>query len=176
MNLIPTFEEYINEGVLTNYRTERDGMKLTHDQLSGSFDELIKKLFEEKIPFYFECSYKNYTKIGYLMNESINNVHFDGYILDPEKSSEELCEEFGEIIKDIVIEKPGKLHVGRSNFADLTKANDLDTIFVVVKAMKSYQKDKGLNRIITGNKQEVHINIDFLCDKTKINDFIDYIF
>lgn len=176
MKLIPTFSEYINEGILTNYRTEREGMKLTHDQLQDSFGELIKKLFEEKIPFYFECQYKNYNKIGYLMNESINNVRFDGYIFDPEKSSEELDEEFDQILNDVVIEKPGKLHVGRSNFADLTKANDLDTIFVVVKAMKTYQKEKGLNRIITGNKQEVHINIDFLCDKTRINDFIDFIF
>lgn len=174
---IPTFQEYINEGVLTNYRTEREGMKLTETQMSGSFDEFIKKLIEEKIPFYFDCQYGEYSRIGYLMNETINNVHFNGYILDSDKSPEDISTEFTEqILKKLIVEKPGKLHVGRSNFADLTKANDLDTIFVVVKALKSYQKDKGLNRIITGNKQEVHINIDFLCDKTRIHDIIDYVF
>ncbi|MCM1220589.1 MAG: hypothetical protein NC548_39490 [Lachnospiraceae bacterium] len=152
-------------------------MKLTDKQMSGSFDEFIKKLIEEKIPFYFDCIYGEHSRIGYLMNETINNVHFNGYILDSEKTTDALSKEFSEkILKDLIVEKPGKLHVGRSNFADLTKSNDLDTIFVVVKALKTYQKDKGINRIITGNKQEVHINIDFLCDKTRINDLIDYTF
>jgi hypothetical protein len=175
---IPTFQSFINEGILTNYRTEKEGKKLTYTQLSGTFDELIKKLLEEKIPFYFDCTYKEFTKIGYLMNETINNVHFNGYILDNEKTSDALYKEFSEkILKDVIIEKPGKLHIGRSNFTDLTKANDLETITVVVKAFKTYAKDKGLSsREITGNKYEVNINIDFLSEKTRINDLIDYVF
>lgn len=173
---IPTFNEYVNEGILTNYRTEREGMKLSVSQMTGTFDELIKKLFEEKIPFYFDCVYKEYTRIGYLMNESINNVHFNGYIFDADKKSDQLSKEFTDMLKDLVVEKPGKLHVGRSNFADLTKANDLDTISVVVKGLKQYQKDKGIERQITGNKYEAHINIDFLCDRTRINDLIDFVF
>ena len=74
MSKIPSFLEYINEGILTNYRTEKEGMKITYQQMEGSFEEIIKKLIEEKIPFYFDCTYKNYNRIGYLMNESINNV------------------------------------------------------------------------------------------------------
>lgn len=180
MAQIPTFEKFIglSEGILTNYRMEREGMKLTEKQLVGSFDEVIKKLIEEKIPFYFDCSYKEFTKIGYLMNEVINNVNFNGYILDNEKTADALSKEFTEkILKDVMIEKPGKLHVGRTNFADLTKAADLDEITTVVKAFKTYSKDKGLSsREITGNKYEVNISIDFLCDKTRTNDIIDYVF
>ena len=178
MITIPTFNEYVNEGILTKYRSEREGMKLTSTQLSGTFDVLIKKLFEEKIPFYFDCKYKEFAKVGYLMNESINNVHFNGYIFDSEKKPEQLAKEFSEnIMKELVIEKPGKLHIGRSSFSDLTKANDLDTIMVVVKAFKTYAKDKNLERgIVTGNKMEAHISIEFLCEGTRINDIIDYIF
>lgn len=177
MYKIPNFKEFINEGILTNYRTEREGMKLTQSKLSGSFDEFINKLIQEKIPFYFDCQYKDFTRVGYLMNETINNIHFNGYILDSEKSPESLIKDFSEhVLKDVVIEKPGKLHVGRTSFTDLTKSADLDTIYVVCKAIKTYQKDKGLNRVVTGNKQEISINIDFLCDKTRINDLIDYVF
>ena len=112
------------------------------------------------------------------MHKSINSVNFEGFILDDNKTPENLAKEFQEkIIKDVVVEKPGKLHIGRSNFADLTKANDLETITVVVKAFKSYSKDKNLSsREITGNKYEANINIDFLCDKTRVNDIIDYVF
>lgn len=173
--VIPTFNEYITEGILTNYRTEREGMKLSVSQMSGTFDELIKKLFEEKIPFYFDCVYKDCTRIGYLMNESINNVHFNGFIFDADKKPEQLSKDLEQMLKDIVIEKPGKLHVGRSNFADLTKANDLDTISVVVKAFKTYSKERDL-KFVTGNKYEAHLNIDFLCDRTRINDLIDFVF
>lgn len=177
MNKIPSFLEYINEGILTNYRTEKEGMKITYQQMEGSFEEVIKKLIEEKIPFYFDCTYKNYTRIGYLMNESINNVHFNGYILDNTKNTEEIYQEFNEILKDTIIDKKTKLNVGRSNFSDLTKAADLDTICVVVKGMKQYQKEKSnIERVITGNKFESHVNIDFLCDKTKCHDFIDFLF
>lgn len=175
---IPNFKEYINEGVLSNYRTEKEGMKITFQQMDGSFDEIIKKLIDEKIPFYFDCVYKNLTRIGYLMNESINNVHFNGYILDNSKDKEEIYNEFVNILKDTVIEKPGKLHVGRSNFADLTKANDLETITVVVKAFKQYAKEKANleTRVVTGNKYECNVSIDFLCDKSRTHDMIDFIF
>lgn len=173
---IPTFNEYVNEGILTNYRTEREGMKLSSTQMTGSFDELIKKLFEEKIPFYFDCIYKDFTRIGYLMNESINNVHFNGFIFDADKKPEQLAKEFSEnILKDLIVEKPGKLHVGRSQFCDLTKANDLDTISVVVKAFKTYSKERDL-KFVTGNKYEAHIDIEFLCDRTRLNDLIDFVF
>lgn len=176
--LMPTFREFINEGALTNYRMEKEGMRLTEKDMTGSFDEIISKLIEERIPFYFDCLYKGNSKIGYLMHKSINNVDFEGFILDDSKSPEVLAKEFSDkIIKDVIVEKPGKLHIGRSNFADLTKANDLETITVVVKAFKSYSKDKNLtSREITGNKYEANINIDFLCDKTRINDVIDFVF
>lgn len=175
---MPTFEQFVVEGALTNYRTEIEGMRLTDKNMSGSFDEVISKLIQERIPFYFDCVYKGSSKIGYLMHKSINNISFDGFILDDSKSPETLAKEFSEkIIKDVIVEKPGKLHIGRSNFADLTKANDLDTISVVVKAFKSYSKDKNItSREITGNKYEANINIDFLCDKTRTNDIIDYVF
>ena len=175
---IPTFNEFLMEGVLTNYRSEKEGMRLTNTQLSETFTELLHKLIEERIPFYFECQYKEFNKIGYLMHETINNIKFDGYILDDTKTPESLCKELSDkIIPEVVVEKPGKLHVGRSTFSDLTRANDLDTITVVVKAFKTYSKDKGLNsREVTGNKYEVNVNIDFLCDKTRINDLISYIF
>lgn len=176
--LMPTFEQFLEEGALTNYRTEKEGMRLTDKDMSGSFDEIISKLIQERIPFYFDCVYKGNSKIGYLMHKSINNVSFEGFILDDSKTPENLAKEFSEkIIKDVVVEKPGKLHIGRSNFADLTKANDLETITVVVKAFKSYSKDKNLtSREITGNKYEANINIDFLCDKSRTNDIIDYVF
>lgn len=177
MNKIPSFSEYINEGILTNYRNEKEGMKLTYTQMKGSFEEFVKKLIEEKIPFYFDCVYKNYTRIGYLMNESINNIHFNGYILNDDKSEEEIYDEFDKILQDTIIDKKTKLNVGRSNFSDLTQSNDLDTICVIVKGMKQYQKEKNLqSRIITGNKFESHVNIDFLCDQTKCSDFISYLF
>ena len=175
---VPNFKDYVNEGALTNFRTEKEGMRLTEKNLSGSFDEVIVKLINERIPFYFDCIYKGNSRIGYLMHKSINSVNFEGFILDDNKTPENLAKEFQEkIIKDVVVEKPGKLHIGRSNFADLTKANDLETITVVVKAFKSYSKDKNLSsREITGNKYEANINIDFLCDKTRVNDVIDYVF
>lgn len=177
MKQIPTFKEYINEGALTNYRTERESMKLSYTQLSGSFDEIIKKLIEEKIPFYFDCKYKDFTRVGYLMNKTINNVNFNGYIFDNLKSEESMLNTIDEVLKEVIVEKPGKLHIGRSNFADLTKANDLETITVVVKAFKQYVKDKNITgRQITGNKYEANVNIDFLCDKTRIHDIIDYVF
>ena len=175
MKTIPSFKEYISEGVLTNYRTERESMKISFQQMDGSFTEILKKLIIEKIPFYFDCSYKNFTRIGYLMNESINNIHFNGYIIG-EGSDEDMFNELINALKETIIEKPGKLHIGRSNFADITKANDLDTIMVVVKAFKEYKKSKTLGKEITGNKYEVNVNIDFLCDKSKTHDIIDFIF
>ena len=176
---IPSFNEYILEGALTNYRTEREGMKITYSQMEGSFDEILKKLIDEKIPFYFDCNFKNFTRFGFLMNETINNVHFNGYILNSDKNKDEIYNDLTSILKDIVIDKQnGKLHVGRSNFCDLTKASDIDTISVVVKAFKQYGKEKSNleKRVITGNKYECNINIDFLCDKSKTHDIIDFVF
>lgn len=179
MYKVPTFKEYISEGILTNYRAEKEGMKLTFNQLSGSFDEFINKLIEEKIPFYFDCKYKEFSRVGFLMNETINNVHFNGYILDNNKSTESLKKEFSEhVLKDVTIDKNQKLHIGRSSFSDLTKANDLDIITTVVKGIKDYSKSKNLDKSlkITGNKFEAHIPMLLLSESTKVNDMIDYVF
>lgn len=179
---IPSFQEFIGEGILTNYRNERENMKITYSQMEDSFEDVLKKLIEEKIPFYFDCTYKNYQRIGYLMNETINNVNFNGFILDDSKSYDDTCSDLNNILKDTVIDKStNKLHIGRTNFSDLTKANDLDTICVVTKAFKSYLKEKGntlgdQKRVITGNKYEVNVSIEFLCDKSKVHDLIDFIF
>ena len=111
------------------------------------------------------------------MNESINGQSFGGYILDGEKG--EAIKKFltSKILPNIIVEKPGKLYIGRSNYADLTKATDLDTITVVVKAFKGYYKDKGLtDREISGNKYEAKVNIDFLCDVNNVNNIIDFVF
>lgn len=177
-DFLPDFGTFLNEGVLSNYRKERDGQKIHGEQMVGTFDEVIHMLIKERIPFYFDCSFKNYNRIGYLMHESINGQDFGGYILDPTKPEDTLCKEFTEkICGNITIDKPGKLHIGRTDFSDLQKANDLDTIIVVVKAFKNYSKDKGLtSREITGNKYEAKVNIDFLCDTSNRNNIIEYVF
>lgn len=176
--IIPNFKEYLNEGMLTNYRTEKEGKKISGKQMNGTFDVIIGKLIDEKIPFYFDCKYQNYTKIGFLMNKQINQEHFNGYIFENDKDSEHLKNFFKtKMLPEIEVEKPGKLHIGRTNFADLTHATDLETITVVVKAFKSYYKDKNIsNREISGNKYEANVNIDFLCDTNTINNIIDYVF
>ena len=82
-----------------------------------------------------------------------------------------------DILPNIIVEKPGKLFIGRTNYSDLTKATDLDTITVVVKAFKNYYKDKSLSsREISGNKYEAKVNIDFLCEPGVINNVIDFVF
>ena len=81
------------------------------------------------------------------------------------------------ILPNIIVEKPGKLFIGRTNYSDLTKATDLDTITIVVKAFKNYYKDKNLSsREISGNKYEAKINIDFLCDPGVIGNVMDFVF
>ena len=179
-DFLPDFKSFleINEGVLANYRKERDGQKIHGEQMVGTFDEIVHMLIKERIPFYFDCEYEEYNKIGFLMHESLNGQSFNGYILDSNKTEDALCKEFTEkICKSVVVDKPGKLCIGRSDFADLQKANDLDTIIVVVKAFKKFSKDKGLtSREITGNKYEVRVNIDFLCDTNNKNNIIEYVF
>lgn len=175
MKKVPTFNDFINEGVLTNYRAEKENMKIVYQQMQGSFDNLLKKLIEEKIPFYIDCKYKDNMRIGYLMNDMINNIKFGGYILDSEKPKEELFDELDKVLQETVIDKSGKLHVGRTNFSDLTKSSDLEDICVVTKALKQYSKDRS-QKFITGNKYEVSIKMEFLCDSTRINDMIDYVF
>lgn len=177
-DFLPSFGEFIEEGYLTNYRKEKDGQKLHGEQMIGTFDEIIHMLIKERIPFYFDCDFNGYKRIGYLMHETLNGQNFGGYILDVNKSEETLCKEFTEkICKMITIEKPGKLHIGRTDFSDLQKANDLDTIIIVVKAFKNFSKDKGLSsREITGNKYEAKVNIDFLCDTNNRNNIIEYVF
>ena len=77
----------------------------------------------------------------------------------------------------LTVDKPGKLYIGRTDFSDLQKANDLDTIIVVVKAFKSFSKDKNLqSREITGNKYVAKVNIDFLCDTNNKNNIIEFVF
>ena len=139
----------------------------------------------ERIPFWFDCQgisgdLNNVTKIGYLMNESINNQLFGGYILNVEDPTNEdavkilICEQ---ILPNIIIEKPGRIFIGRTNYSDLTKAADLDTITVVVKAFKTFYKQKEYSaREISGNKYETKIKIDFLCDINNANNIIDFVF
>lgn len=176
--MIPIFKDYISEGWLTNWRQEREGMKITAAQMSNSFDNFVAKLIEERIPFWFECDYKGAKRMGYLMNPSINNVDFGGFIIEA-KSTEAAISDFKQkILPDLVVPvKPGKIHIGRSDFADLTKANDVETISQVAKALKSYYKDKNLtNREITGNKYEAHVSIPYLCESTTVNSLIDFVF
>lgn len=177
-DFLPDFGTFINEGALTNYRKEKDGQKIHGEQMVGTFDEIIHQLIKERIPFYFECDYNGYNKIGYLMHESLNGQAFGGYILDLNKSEETLCKEFTEkICKMLTVDKPGKLYIGRTDFSDLQKANDLDTIIIVVKAFKSFSKDKNLqSREITGNKYVAKVNIDFLCDTNNKNNIIEFVF
>ena len=178
MSIIPNFKEFVTEGMLSAYKAEKEGKKLTYDNLLGNFDVIINQLIEERIPFYFDCKIEGYQRVGYLMHKTINGNDFNGYILDSNKNKEGLCKEFSEkVLPNIVIDKPGKLHIGRSVYADLTQANDIETISIVVKAFKSFAKDKGLtSREITGNKYEANVNIDFLCDRNTVNNIIDFVF
>lgn len=178
MSIIPSFKEFITEGILSTYRAEKEGRKLTYDKMNGTFELIIHKLIEERIPFYFDCKLDNYQRVGYLMHETINGNDFNGYILDRYNKTEVICKDFSKnVLPYITIEKPGKLHIGRSVYADLTLANDIETISIVVKAFKAFAKDKGLtSREITGNKYEANVNIDFLCDINTVNNVIDFVF
>lgn len=181
--MVMTWKQFLNEGALTNYRSEKEGQKLTYNNFKNTFEVILCKLIEERIPFWFDCygiggEMQQYTKLGYLMNESINGQSFGGYILDSSKPVEQIKSHLiNKILPNVVVEKPGKLYIGRTNYSDLTKATDLDTITVVVKAFKGYYKDKGLSsREILGNKYETKINIDFLCDVNNVNNIIDFVF
>jgi hypothetical protein len=178
-----SWKEFLNEGALTNYRTEKEGKKLTYNNFKDTFETILCKLIDERIPFWFDCQgiggeVKDCTKLGYLMNESINGQSFNGYILDSTKTTEQIKSFLSsKVLPNIIVEKPGKLYIGRSAYSDLTKATDLDTITVVVKAFKNYYKDKGLtSREISGNKYETKVNIDFLCDLNTVNNIIDFVF
>lgn len=177
-----TWKQFLNEGALTNYRNEKEGQKLTYNNFKNTFELILCKLIDERIPFWFDCygtgEMNQYSRLGYLMNDSINGQPFGGYIIDSTKTTEQLKTILtSKILPNIVVEKPGKLYIGRLNYSDLTKATDLDTIMVVVKAIKSYYKDKGLtSREISGNKYEVKVNIDFLCDTNNVNNIIDFVF
>jgi hypothetical protein len=178
---IPNFKEFITEGMLSAYKAEKEGKKLTYDNLVGTFDVIISKLIEERIPFYFDCTMRGgYQRVGYLMHNTINGDNFNGYILDTDddKGKDNIYKEFNEkVLPNIVIVKPGKLHIGRTSYADLTQANDIETISIVVKAFKAFAKDKGFtSREVTGNKYEAHVNIDFLCDRNTVNNIIDFVF
>lgn len=178
MSVIPNFKEFITEGMLSAYKAEKNSRKLSYNNLLGNFDVIIAKLIEERIPFYFDCEMQGYARVGFLMHKTINGNDFKGYILDPSKTDEAICKEFlKDVLPFISIEKPGKLHIGRSVYADLTEANDIEAISVVVKAFKAYAKDKGLtSREITGNKYEANVNIDFLCDRNTVNNIVDFVF
>ena len=183
--MMPSWKQFLNEGILSNYRTEREGKKLTYDNFKNTFETVLCKLIEERIPFWFDCQgvggeFSHVTKIGYLMNESINGQEFGGYILeqgkdlDPESLQVFLKEQ---VLPNIIVEKPGRLYIGRTIYSDLSKATDLDTILVVVKAFKKYYKDKNLNaREISGNKYETKVRIDFLCDPGVTSTVMDFIF
>lgn len=185
--MMPSWKQFLTEGALTNYRNEREGRKLTYNDFKNTFELVLCKLIEERIPFWFDCQgtidseLKGITKLGYLMNESINGQSFGGYIIDAvnknadtEKLKKILVEK---ILPNIIVEKPGKLFIGRTNYSDLTKATDLDTITIVVKAFKNYYKEKSLSsREISGNKYEAKVNIDFLCEPGVITNVIDFVF
>ena len=185
--MMPTWEQFLNEGALTNYRNEREGRKLTYNDFKNTFETVLCKLIEERIPFWFDCQgsvdgeLKGVTKLGYLMNESINGQAFGGYIIDAvnkDADTETLKRILTErILPNIIVQKPGRLFIGRTIYSDLSKATDLDTIIVVVKAFKKYYREKNLSsREISGNKYEAKVNIDFLCDPGAINNIIDFIF
>ena len=184
---MPNWKQFLNEGALANYRSEKEGRKLTYNDFKNGLQSVLFKLVEERIPFWFDCfgvipgDPKGITKLGYLMNASINGQSFGGYIIDGEEKEvePEKIKKFLEskVLPNIYVEKPGKLYIGRSNYADLTKSTDIDTITVVVKAFKNYYKDKGLTeREISGNKYEAKVNIDFLCDMNNANNVIDFVF
>lgn len=182
--MMPTWKQFLNEGILSNYRSEKEGRKLTYNDFKGTFEMMLCKLIEERIPFWFDCQgtigddVKGITKLGFLMNPSINGQSFGGYILDSDMDPEELKKFLMEkVLPNIIVEKPGKLFIGRTNYSDLTKAADIETITIVVKAFKSYYKEKGLSaREIAGNKYEAKVNIDYLCENTNVNSLIDYVF
>ena len=183
--MMPSWKQFLNEGILSNYRNEREGRKLTVNDFKNTFDAILCKLIEERIPFWFDCqgvdgNMKSVTKIGYLMNDSINGQSFGGYIIgengadDVEVLKKTLMEE---ILPNIIVEKPGRLYIGRTIYSDLSKATDLDTILVVVKAFKKYYKERGLSaKEIGGNKYETKVKIDFLCDNSVASNLIDFVF
>lgn len=183
---MPTWKQFLTEGALSNYRNEREGRKLTYKDFQNTFEVVLCKLVEERIPFWFDCQgvvdsdVKGITKLGYLMNPSINGQSFGGYILEGDKDVDvEALKTFltEKVLPNIIVEKPGKLYIGRTNYSDLTKATDLDTITVVVKAFKNYYKERGLSgREISGNKYEAKVNIDFLCDNSVAGNVIDFVF
>ena len=96
MSIIPNFKEFVTEGMLSAYKAEKEGKKLTYDNLLGNFDVIINQLIEERIPFYFDCKIEGYQRVGYLMHKTINGNDFNGYILDSNKNKEGLCKEFSE--------------------------------------------------------------------------------
>lgn len=180
--MMPSWKNFVNEGALTNYRSELEGRKLTYNDFKNTFETILCKLIDEGIPFWFDCQSnggdeKPFTKFGYLMNDAINGQSFNGYILggaDSEKLKSQLV---NKLLPHIIVEKPGKLYIGHTSYSDLTKSADLDSIIVVTKALKNYYKDKNLDgREISGNKNEVKVNIDFLCDVNNVNNIIDFVF
>ena len=68
MSVIPNFKEFITEGMLSAYKAEKEGKKLTYDNLLGNFDVIIERLIEERIPFYFDCTMNGFQRVGYLMH------------------------------------------------------------------------------------------------------------
>lgn len=183
---MPNWKQFLNEGALANYRSEKEGRKLTFKDFENGFQQILEVLIEERIPFWFDCQGNRngdipaFNRFGFLMNESINGQSFDGYILgvNEEKfDAGKLKKQLDKILLNVYIDKPGKLYIGRSNYADLTKSADIDVITVVVKAFKNYYKDKGLSgREISGNKYEAKVNIDFLCDTNTCNNILDFVF
>lgn len=183
--MTPSWKQFLNEGILSNYRSEKEGRKLTGNDFKNTFEVILCKLIEERIPFWFDCQgiggpVEHISKLGYLMNESINGQSFGGYIIEAENNADpEVLKKFlvEQILPNIIVEKPGKLFIGRTNYSDLTKATDLDTITVVVKAFKTYYRERGLSgREISGNKYEAKVNIDFLCDTSVASNVIDFVF
>ena len=92
--MMPSWKQFLNEGILTNYRNEKEGRKLTANDFKNSFEVILCKLITERIPFWFDCQgvggeFSNVTKIGYLMNESINDQSFGGYILNVDDPTDE---------------------------------------------------------------------------------------
>ena len=183
--MMPSWKEFLNEGILSNYKNEKEGRKLTNFDFKNTFELILCKLIEERIPFWFDCvgvedPVKGITKLGYLMNDSINGQSFGGYILGSEKEmdTDELKTYLvNQILPHIIVEKPGRLYIGRTNYSDLSKATDLDAIQVVVKAFKKYYFERGLSaREISGNKYEAKVNIDFLCDTSVAGNVIDFVF
>ena len=53
--MMPSWKQFLNEGILTNYRNEKEGRKLTANDFKNSFEVILCKLITERIPNNEHC-------------------------------------------------------------------------------------------------------------------------